>query len=183
MLHCSRLEPEEIHTRLAPHIRTIPDYPKEGIQFKDITPALKNPEAFALLCEQLTLPFVDAQLKYIAGIESRGFIFGAPMARLLNIGFIPLRKAGKLPAETLSVEYALEYGTDTLEIHADALEKGDRVLLVDDLLATGGTAEAALKLLELCGADIVGAAFAIELNFLKGRERLKPCKTTSLIQY
>lgn len=174
---------DQLETQLGEYIRDIPDFPKAGILFKDITPLLQNPKALRLMTEQLALRFRDAQIDYIAGIESRGFIFGMPLAYEMGVGFIPIRKAGKLPAETFQQEYALEYGTDTIEIHRDALRPGQRVLLIDDLLATGGTAAAALSLLEKAGADVVAAVFAIELTFLKGIERLGDCKTLSLIKY
>ena len=173
---------QELEDKLKAHIRDVPDFPKPGIVFKDITTLLRDADALRLLVEQMALPFQNQGISQVVGIESRGFILGVPMAYLLGAGFVPVRKPGKLPAHTLRREYALEYGTDSLEIHADALKPGQRVLVVDDLLATGGTAAAALSLLADLEADVVAAVFAIELGFLKGREKLS-CKTTSLIQY
>lgn len=173
----------ELEALLKAHIRDVPDFPKPGILFKDITPLLQNAEALKLMVEQMAVRFQKENIDYVAGIESRGFILGMPLAYELGVGFIPIRKAGKLPAETYKQEYALEYGTDTIEMHCDALENGQRILLIDDLLATGGTAAAALSLLDKAGADLVAAVFAIELTFLKGIERLGSCKSLSLIKY
>ena len=164
-------------------IRDIPDFPKEGILFKDITPLLKDPGAFDETIRQLADPFREENLDAVIGIESRGFIFGAALARELGVGFIPIRKPGKLPADTISASYDLEYGTDNIEIHKDAIDSGDRVLLTDDLLATGGTMEAAYSLVENLGGDIVGVSFVIELGFLSGRERLGDLNVMSLIEY
>lgn len=165
-------------------IRNIPDFPKPGIQFKDITTALKDTETLKKMVDFLCESFKGEKIDYIVGLESRGFIFGVPVAYNLNAGFIPIRKPNKLPAKTLKETYELEYGTDTLEMHEDAIKKGDRVLIVDDLLATGGTAAAACNLVHKTGAQIVGCAFVIELNGLEGRNKLpKDCKIVSMIQY
>ncbi|GBF23470.1 adenine phosphoribosyltransferase [Candidatus Gastranaerophilus sp. (ex Termes propinquus)] len=153
-------------------IRAIPDFPQPGILFRDITTALKDPEVMGEMIEFFVNEFKGAKIDYVAGVESRGFIFGMPVAYKLNCGFIPIRKPGKLPAETLSCEYALEYGTDKIEMHKDAIEKGKRVLLIDDLLATGGTAAASAKLIQSTQGELVGIGFAIELEDLKGREKL-----------
>ena len=152
-------------------IRDVPDFPKPGILFKDITPLLASPDAMAAATEQLAALDFGAVDK-IAGIESRGFLFGVPLAMKLGVGFVPIRKPGKLPAATAAESYELEYGTDTLEIHLDAVAEGQRVLMVDDLLATGGTMEAAVKLVRRIGGDPVACCFAIELGFLEGRKRL-----------
>ncbi|CAN5271761.1 adenine phosphoribosyltransferase [soil metagenome] len=164
-------------------IREIPDFPKPGILFYDITTMLKDAAAFKEAIELLIEPYRDIQVDAVIGMESRGFIFSAPMATQLNAGFVPVRKLGKLPAETVSVEYALEYGTNTLEIHKDALEPGQRVLVVDDLLATGGTVIGTIELVRQLKAEVVGLAFLVELLFLKGRERLKDQQVHSVIQY
>lgn len=163
-------------------IREVPDFPKEGISFKDITPLLSNPAALARVTSELAEPFrgkVDAVL----GIESRGFIFGAPVALDLGVGFSIVRKPGKLPAETHSITYELEYGSDTLEIHKDAVSPGSRVLLVDDLLATGGTARATVELLGKLEVEVVSTAFVIELTALPGREAIAPVPVHALIAY
>lgn len=154
------------------NIRNIPDFPKEGIQFKDITPLLKNPNTLELTSQVLARPFRDSNIDYVAGLESRGFLFGTNLAQDLHAGFIPIRKPGKLPAETISATYKLEYGQGSLEIHTDALEKGDRVLIHDDLIATGGSAKAATELVEKAGAWVVGYSFIIELNALQGHKVL-----------
>ncbi len=154
-------------------IRTIPHYPREGIQFRDITTLLKDPVGFRLAIQELAKRYHDQELHKIAAIESRGFILGAPLAYLLGAGFVPLRKQGKLPAATLGQDYVLEYGTDRMEIHQDAVQAGERVLLVDDLLATGGTAQAATQLLTQLGAQVVECAFVIDLPELGGRKRLE----------
>jgi len=168
---------------LASLIRDVPDFPKPGIVFKDITPLLASPDGFAAAVADLAAPYRDAAITAVAGIESRGFIFGSAVARELGCGFIPVRKAGKLPFTTRRIEYALEYGTDTLEIHSDAASAGDRVIVVDDLLATGGTAAATNALLGDLGAEVVGIAFVIELEFLNGRSRLDGVPIHSLIRY
>ena len=165
-------------------IRDVADFPKEGIIFRDITTALKEPETLKIMIDYLCEQFKDIKIDYIAGIESRGFIFGMPMAYKLNAGFVPIRKPKKLPAATYSQEYDLEYGTDKIEIHQDALPEGANVLIVDDLLATGGTAEAACKLVKKTGANLVGIAFLIELEALKGREKLADAgKIVSMLKY
>ncbi|MGA7594824.1 MAG: adenine phosphoribosyltransferase [Gallionella sp.] len=154
-------------------IRTVPNYPKPNIQFRDITTLLKDPVGFKLTIDDLLRRYQDVKIDKIAGIESRGFILGAPLAYALGKGFIPIRKKGKLPAETIGHDYALEYGTDRIEIHTDAIQKGDRVLLVDDLIATGGTAEAACKLIEKMGGKIVECCFIIDLPDIGGHARLE----------
>jgi len=164
-------------------IRDIPDFPQPGILFRDITPLLQDPEAFRSVVDRFTEEYRDAGLAAVVAIESRGFIFGAPLARNLGISFVPVRKAGKLPARHISVEYSLEYGTSQLDIHEDALKRGDKALIVDDLLATGGTANAAAKLVELLGARVHAMAFVIELAFLHGRDRLQDYEVLSLVTY
>ena len=165
-------------------IRDIPDFPKPGILFKDITTALKDADTLKKMVDFITETFKNDKIDYVIGLESRGFIFGMPVAYNLDAGFIPVRKPNKLPAKTLKETYTLEYGIDSLEIHEDAVKKGDRVLIVDDLLATGGTAAAACNLVTKTGADIVGCAFVIELNDLKGRDKLpKDCKIVSMVEY
>lgn len=153
-------------------IRDVPDFPKPGIMFKDITPLLRSPQAMESACAQLAEPFRSQKVNLVAGIESRGFIFGSLVAQHLGAGFIPIRKPGKLPWTTRRHEYTLEYGSDVLEIHDDALEPGDRVLIIDDLLATGGTLAAAMNLVRGFDATLVGAATVIELEFLGGRQKL-----------
>ena len=155
-------------------IRTIPDYPKKGIMFRDITTLIKDPVGFRLVIDTLTQRYIHADFQFdtIVGIESRGFIIGAALAYTLGKGFIPIRKKGKLPAEVVSLEYALEYGTDKIEIHKDALKKGERVLLVDDLLATGGTALASAQLIEKLGATVVEMSFIVDLPDVGGKEKL-----------
>lgn len=165
-------------------IRNVPDFPKKGIQFKDITTALKDAEILKEILDTCAKHYRDKKIDYVVGIESRGFIFGTALAYLLNCGFIPVRKPGKLPAKVISQEYELEYGTDRIEMHADALTKGDNVLIVDDLLATGGTAKAAADLVQKTGAKVVEFAFVIELNDLHGRDKLTPIADVySLVQY
>lgn len=165
-------------------IRDVVNFPKEGIIFRDITTALKDPETLKVMIDYLCDEFKDVKIDYVAGIESRGFIFGMPMAYKMNAGFVPIRKPKKLPAETYSQEYELEYGTDKIEIHKDALPEGSNVLIVDDLLATGGTAEAACKLVKKTGANLVGIAFLIELEDLNGREKLTDCtRVVSMLKY
>lgn len=164
-------------------VRDIVDFPKKGIVFRDITTAVKDPKALKFMVDFLTEQYEDKKIDYVVGIESRGFIFGAPLAYNLGAGFVVVRKPGKLPADVVSQEYSLEYGTDKIEMHADAIEPGKNVLVVDDLLATGGTVDAACKLLKKVGANIVGAAFIIELSDLKGREKLEGVDVVSMIQY
>jgi len=158
-------------------IRVIPDYPKEGIKYRDITTLIKDRLGFQTSIDRLTTHCKELQPDVIAGIDARGFIFGSAVAYKMNLGFIPIRKEGKLPAKTLQERYELEYGTDCLEIHADAIKKGEKVVLVDDLLATGGTAKAAETLLSRCGGKVVGVGFLIELSALKGRELFKDTDT------
>ncbi len=153
-------------------IRDVPDYPKPGITFKDITPLLASPQGLAMAVEQMANPFRGAGIELVCGAESRGFIFGTAIAQSLSAGFVPIRKPNKLPCETRSMSYDLEYGSDTLEIHADAVKPGQRVLMVDDLLATGGTLRACLDLLEGLKADVVGVSLLIELSFLGGRDKV-----------
>lgn len=156
------------------YVRDVPDFPTPGILFRDITPLLASPEAFHAAVVAMAEPYRAARLDKVLGIEARGFMFGAPIARELGVGFVPVRKPGKLPRETIRAQYGLEYGKDTLEIHRDALRPGERILIADDVLATGGTAEAAARLCEELGADLLGLSFFIELAALKGRERLAP---------
>jgi adenine phosphoribosyltransferase len=156
-------------------IRTVPHYPKQGVMFRDITTLLKDPLGFRATIDELVSRYTDVKIDKVAGIESRGFIVGAALAFQLGVGFIPIRKKGKLPAETVGHDYELEYGTDRIEIHLDAISKGDRVLLADDLIATGGTAEAAVKLIESMGGTIVECCFIIDLPDLGGRQRLTSC--------
>jgi adenine phosphoribosyltransferase len=164
-------------------IRDVPDFPLPGILFRDVTPLLRDPGGLAAVVDAFAERFRGARLDVVAGIESRGFLFGAPLAIALGVGFVPIRKVGKLPAATVRREYALEYGSNTLEMHADAVKTGERVLLVDDLLATGGTARAAAELIEELGATVVAAAFVIELAFLNGREALPGRQVHALIGY
>jgi adenine phosphoribosyltransferase len=154
-------------------IRTIPDYPKPGILFRDVTTLLSDAEAFRATVDGLVRPWAGKKIDKVAAIEARGFILGGAVAHQLSIGFAPVRKHGKLPAETLQEEYALEYGTDTIEVHADSFTPGERVLLIDDLIATGGTAEAAIKLLRRAGAEVVAASFVVDLPDLGGAARIK----------
>jgi adenine phosphoribosyltransferase len=164
-------------------IRDIPDFPKAGILFRDITTLLQNPDGLSYVIDHMTETFATEKIDYIAGIESRGFIFGTPLAHQLSAGFVPIRKPGKLPAPVHGINYALEYGTDRLEVHQDAFEAGARVLIVDDLLATGGTAAAAAQLIEQTGAHLVGFAFIIELLDLLGRQKLPDLPIKTLIEY
>ena len=164
-------------------IRTVPDFPKPGIQFYDITTLLKNPYGLRTTIDRLVECIDDPHIDTVIGIEARGFIFAPALAYRLKAGFVPVRKPRKLPAATESVSYALEYGTDTLEIHKDAIGDGHRVLIADDLLATGGTAKAVVDLVERLGGEVAGLAFVIELDFLKGRERLNGYKVSSLLRY
>jgi adenine phosphoribosyltransferase len=164
--------PEDVASLVKRLIRDIPDYPKPGIVFKDITPLLANPEAFALATAAMAAPFEADKPTHVVAVESRGFILGAPVAQRLGAAFVPVRKPGKLPFKTMRREYALEYGTDALEIHADACDRAARVLIVDDVLATGGTAAATRALVESLGATVTGFSFLLVLSFLPGRERL-----------
>ena len=164
-------------------VRTVPDFPKPGILFYDITTLLKDKTGFAQLIDALAAHYIERKVDLVLGIEARGFIFGPALAYRLNAGFIPVRKPKKLPAPVARVSYELEYGTDTLEIHKDAIAPGQNVVLVDDLLATGGTMEATVKLVQQLGGVIGGLAFAVELDFLKGRERFKEYDVFSLLHY
>lgn len=165
-------------------IRDIPDFPKPGIVFKDLTTLLRDKDAFAYVIDALSEKFVGTKPKYIAGIEARGFILGPAIAHKMHVGFIPIRKPGKLPHKVEKAVYELEYGSDSVEIHVDAVEKGDRVVVIDDLLATGGTAEAAYRLLKQVGAEVVGAGFVVELAFLNGRKKLPSgLEVFSVVEY
>lgn len=165
------------------YIRDVPDFPKKGIVFKDITPLLKNPEGLKYTAKVLSDFANDAAVDVVVGMESRGFIFGPMLAEQLNAGFVPVRKPGKLPSDKISEAFALEYGSDTLEIHVDAIKKGDRVLIHDDVIATGGTAKAVCKLVERLGGEVVQLNFLIELEFLKGRTQLKGYNIKSVLKY
>jgi adenine phosphoribosyltransferase len=164
-------------------IREVPDFPKKGILFYDITTLLKDKAGFATLVDLLSEQFIGHSVDLVLGMEARGFIFAPALAYRLGAGFVPVRKAGKLPAETVKFDYALEYGTNSLEMHKDAIQKGQRVLIVDDLLATGGTAAAAAALVQKLGAEILEISFLIELAFLGGRQKLKPFPVRSLVVY
>ena len=167
------------------YIRTIPDYPKPGILFRDITTLLANLHAFRAAIDELAWPFLNSNIDYVAGIEARGFILGGAVAHQLGRGFVPIRKKGKLPYKVIGQDYALEYGVDTIEIHADAIKPGDRILIVDDLVATGGTANAAIDLVRKSGGEVVAAAFVIDLPDLGGVARLrdKGVKTHTLVSF
>ena len=169
--------------KLKARIRPIPDFPKPGIVFRDITPLVRDPAALRLAVHRLIEPFLGETLTAVAGMEARGFIFGALAAWDLGIGFVPLRKPGKLPYNVQSIQYDLEYGSAALEVHIDAVGAGDRVLLVDDLLATGGTAAASVALIEKLGAEVAGVAFVIELDDLKGRDKLGQHRVHSVIHF
>ncbi|MFW6050208.1 MAG: adenine phosphoribosyltransferase [Myxococcota bacterium] len=169
--------------RIRSLIRNVPDFPKPGIQFKDITPLLADPEGFTTTLDLLAEAYAGKRVDTIVGIESRGFIFGAALAARMSASFVPARKPGKLPAETVRQSYELEYGTDAVEIHADALDRGERVVIVDDLIATGGTARATGDLVVRQGAEVVGYAFVIELGFLEGVRKLAPHPVVSLLEY
>ena len=173
------------HQYVKEHVRIVPDFPKEGIMFLDITTAIKDAKAMQIMIDFLYENFKNEKVDYVAGIESRGFIFGAALAYKLNCGFITIRKPNKLPAETIKEDYSLEYGTNTIEIHVDALKEGDRVVVIDDLLATGGTAIAACNLIKKVGAEVVSTAFIIELDPLKGREKIEAngYKVLSMLNY
>jgi adenine phosphoribosyltransferase len=170
-------------TDLRDWIRDIPDFPKPGVTFKDITPMLAHPEAFRAVVDRLAEAFAVRSIETVAAAEARGFIFGAPLALALGAGFVPIRKPGKLPYATLALEYQLEYGSDRLEVHTDAIGPGRRVLLLDDVLATGGTMRACCDLVRQAGAEVVACAFVVELSSLQGRGRLEPCEVFSLITY
>ena len=169
--------------RLEDCIRDIPDFPQPGIQFKDITPLVKDPAMLRLAVHQLIHPFLGEKLTAVVGMEARGFIFGSLAAWELGVGFVPLRKPGKLPYDVQSISYNLEYGSAQLEVHIDALDKSDRILLVDDLIATGGTAAASCELIEKLGAEIAACAFVVELGYLNGREKLSKYRVHSLIDF
>ena len=177
------LEPQIRITKLRELIRDVPDFPKPGVVFKDITPLLRHPAGLSLAVEYLTQPFRDQRVEVVVGAESRGFIFGTAVARNLSAGFVPIRKPGKLPAAVRSEAYELEYGTDRLEIHEDAIQRGERVLMIDDLLATGGTMAACCKLVEYLGGNIIGCGFLIELAFLGGRAKLGEYPIHSILSY
>lgn len=168
---------------LAKYIRDIPDFPKEGILFRDITPLLTDKDALAAAIEALAQPFHNKNIDYVVAVEARGFIFGSALAKEINAGFVPIRKPGKLPHKTESVTYQLEYGSDTVEVHVDAITRGSRVLMVDDLLATGGTMSAACELMEKLGAEISGLTFLIELTELAGRKKLEKYPIHTVISY
>lgn len=172
-----------LEARLRSLIRDVPDFPKPGILFKDITPLLADGNALRDVTRAMAEPYQDEKIDRVVGIESRGFILGAIVARELGVGFIPVRKPNKLPANKTSIEYALEYGTDTLEVHADACERAARVLIVDDVLATGGTARATCELMERVGAQVVGLSFLVILDFLKGRERLPARRVETVLSF
>ena len=173
------MTPDELRAK----IREIPDFPKPGILFYDITTLLKDPVAYKAAIDAMLAPYADKQVDLVVGMESRGFIFSAPLAYQLGAGLVPVRKLGKLPAETISVEYALEYGSNTLEVHRDAIEPGQRVLIVDDLLATGGTVRGTVELVQRLRGEIVGLAFLVELTFLRGRDRLADQSVSAVVQY
>lgn len=168
---------------LKDHVRDIPDYPQPGVVFKDITPLLAEPQAFSASVDALAAPFEDDQIDKVLGIEARGFVFAAPVSYRHRAGFVPVRKAGKLPWDIEREEYELEYGTDLLEIHKDAIAPGERVLIVDDVLATGGTASAVVRLVERLGGEVVGLAFLIELLFLHGRDKLDGHRLHAVVNY
>lgn len=168
---------------LRAYIRDIPNWPKEGILFRDITPLLGDAGAFAAAIEELTTPFADSQIQYVGAVEARGFIFGSAVAEKLEAGFVPIRKAGKLPYTCEQISYDLEYGTDTLEVHRDAFEPGAKILMVDDLLATGGTMAAGCKLVEKLGGEVIGISFLIELTAIGGRSKLSGYKLNTIISY
>lgn len=169
--------------QLEDFIRTVPGFPKAGILFRDITPLLADSAAFDASVELLAEPFLDAKIDYVVAVEARGFIFGSAVARELNVGFIPIRKPGKLPYKTETVTYDLEYGSDSVQVHRDAVERGAKILMVDDLLATGGTMAAACELMEKIGGQICGIAFLIELKDLAGRDKLKDYQIHSVLYF
>ena len=176
-------EEKSMEAMLRENIRDIPDFPKPGIIFKDITPLLQNHEAFAATISNLVERYKGKKIDVVVGIESRGFLFGAPLAHQIGTSFVPLRKKGKLPYKTVDMTYDLEYGTATIEIHTDAISEGQRVLVLDDLLATGGTAGAACELVRKLGGELVECAFVVELGFLNGREKIKGVPIHSMITY
>lgn len=164
-------------------IRSIPDWPIKGVIFRDLTTLMQNPEAYKAACDELYERYKGMNIEKIVGIDARGFVFGGVLAYLLNVGFVPVRKKGKLPHKTISASYSLEYGEDHVEMHEDAITKGERVVIVDDLIATGGTMEAAVKLVKALGGDIVECAFIVELPDLKGREKIKDQKVFTLCEF
>jgi len=168
---------------LKQHIRSVPDFPKTGILFYDITTLLRDPQGFQMTIDMLSTPYTGAGIDAVVGIESRGFILGAAVAQRIGAGFIPIRKPGKLPAKAIKETYDLEYGKDALEIHQDAIEKGQRILIIDDVLATGGTAAAAVQLVRKLGGELHGLAFLIELLFLNGKQKITAEKVFSVLQY
>jgi len=170
-------------TELKTHIVEVPDFPKPGISFKDITPVLKSPTAYRYVIDRMYEQYKDSGVDLVLGVESRGFLFGAPLAVKLGRGFIPVRKPGKLPRERISASYALEYGVDALEVHRDAVRDGQKVVLVDDVLATGGTIAACTQLVRKLGGEVVGVCFLMELTFLMGRQKLEGEKVFSVVQY
>jgi adenine phosphoribosyltransferase len=169
--------------KLKSSIRDVPDFPKKGIIFKDITPLLKNGELFSIAVKKMAAPFKTKKIDSVVAIEARGFILGGAVAQVLGCGFVPVRKAGKLPYKTDSVTYKLEYGTDTLEVHTDSVDRGDKILIVDDLLATGGTAKGVSELVEKSGGKVVAFSFLVELAFLNGRQQLKNYPVHCVIQF
>lgn len=174
----------DIQSYLEQHIRNIPDFPKPGIQFKDITPLLLDSQSFKIVPEHLIQPYKSQKIDYVAGVESRGFLYGTIMASLLGAGFITVRKPGKLPADTIKAEYELEYGTDELHMHKDAIKPGSKVIIHDDLIATGGSARAAAELVQKTGGEVAGYSFIMELGFLNGREQIEGISEVhSLISY
>ena len=183
MPHSPVLQPTIDCEPLKALVRTVPDFPKPGILFYDITTLLKDQLGFATLIDALAAHYIGKDIDLVLGIEARGFIFGPALAYRLNAGFVPVRKPKKLPAKTISVTYDLEYGSDKLELHADAIEPGQKVVLVDDLLATGGTMEATIQLVKQLGGEIAGLAFAVELDFLKGRAKFPEYDVFSLLHY
>ena len=168
---------------LKKYIRDVPDFPKQGILFKDITTLLKEPEPFHYAIDTIFDKYKDKNIDKVVSVEARGYIFGGVLAYKLNCGFVPVRKPGKLPSETITMDYTLEYGTNTIEMHKDALKPNERVLVFDDLLATGGTVEATCQLIEKLGAQVISCVFLIDLTFLKGSEKLKKYDVFSLIEY
>jgi adenine phosphoribosyltransferase len=178
-----KMTSDQMKAQLKAKIREIPDFPKPGLLFYDITTLLKDKLGFATLVDRLSEHYIGQDIDLVLGMEARGFIFGPAVAYRLSAGFVPVRKPGKLPAESAKISYDLEYGSNTLEVHKDAIQRGQRVVIVDDLLATGGTAEATVKLAQSLGAEIVGLAFVVELDFLRGRDKLKGHDVFSLLNY
>jgi adenine phosphoribosyltransferase len=174
---------QHVHLNLAQYIRDIPDFPKPGILFRDITPLLSAPEAFREAVTRMAAPYRSDKIDLVVAAEARGFIFAGPLALELNVGFVPVRKPGKLPFEKHTFQYELEYGTDTLEVHTDGIPRGKRVLIVDDLLATGGTMDACCRLAEMCGAQVAGCAFLIELLALGGAQRISRYRPFSVLKF